>query len=55
MTLNATRSTVPHIYFTSVHESQFEVSFAQRPAVGVTGNFDTSAPNPPKMTLNTKR
>ncbi len=39
-TLNPTRSKVPQIYFTSVHESHL---FA------VAGSFDTSVPNDPKL------
>ncbi len=33
MTLNPTRSKVPHICFTSTHGSQISLRFALRPAV----------------------
>ena len=45
----------PHIHVTSTPEAHISFRFALRPVVFVIGHFEISAPNDPKMTLNTKR
>ncbi len=49
MTLNTTRSKVPHICVTSVSKSQISVRFPLKPAISaVTGHSETSALNDSK-------
>ncbi len=56
MTLNTTRSKVPHICVTSVPEPpNFSPFCSTTGHLGGTGQFEKSAPNNPKMTLNTAR
>ncbi len=56
MTLNTTRSKVPHICFTSVNESHISLGFALQPVVfWDTSHFETNALNDPKWTFNPAR
>ncbi len=52
ITLNASGQKSPHFCFTCITESQD--SFAPS-LFGVTGYFETGAPNVPKMTLDTSK
>ena len=55
MTLNTTRSKVPHICFTSVHGSQISASFALQPVVLELQAISDKCSEWPQISLNTTR
>ncbi len=56
MTLNTTKTKVLYLCVTNVPESQILLLFRSTTSCfGVRGHVETSAPNDPKMTLNTTR
>ena len=55
MTWNTKRSKVPHVHTTTTPGSQISITCTlRRTVLWVTSHFETSAPNDPKMTVNTK-